>query len=141
LLILTVSQGASIASAQGGEHNKQVVLEFYDLAMNQHRPQAAANQFIGSVYTQHNPLIADGKKAFADFLEARIAQFPELHSEIKSIFSDGNRVILHVRSKTDQNDRGRAIVDIFRLEDGKIVEHWDVIQPIPEKSANPNGMF
>ena len=80
----------------------------------------------------------EGFKAFLGFLREK---FPDSRSEIKRAFADGDYVIVHVHSVREQGTRGRAIVDIFRLENGKIVEHWDVVQDIPEKAANGNGMF
>ena len=68
-------------------------------------------------------------------------KFPNRSSEIKRVMAEGDLVVLHVHSKPSPEDRGSAIIDIFRVENGKIVEHWDVIQPIPEKAANTNTMF
>lgn len=96
---------------------------------------------MGARYRQHNPLVADGPeglKAFVDFLKTN---YPDAKSEVKRVFADGDHVILHVHSVRIPNTRGRAIIELFQLENGKIVEHWDVIQEIPETSANPNGMF
>ncbi len=138
------SPQSSVAPGEGGiplEKNKEIVAAFYDLALNQHQPQAAADEFIGNRYIQHNPNISDGKEAFVEFIKSRVILFPNLHAEIKNIWADRDRVIIHVYSKNDNDDRGRAIVDIFRLSEGKIVEHWDVIQKIPELSNNSNGMF
>jgi len=90
---------------------------------------------------QHNPRAADGVEGFRTFLEARKAQTPNARSEIKRAFTDGDFVILHVHSIREPGTPGNAIMDIFRLQNGKIVEHWDVVQPIPEQSANGNGMF
>ncbi len=89
------------------------------------------------------PLLAaadgpEGLKAFLGFLKEK---FPASKSEIKRVFAEGDYVILHVHAVREPGTRGSAIVDIFKLEQGKIVEHWDVVQPIPEKAANPNGMF
>jgi predicted SnoaL-like aldol condensation-catalyzing enzyme len=83
-------------------------------------------------------VLQPGFKAFIGFLKEK---FPDSRSEIKRAFADGDYVILHVHSVREKDTRGRAIVDIFRLENGKIVEHWDVVQEIPEKAANTNGMF
>jgi predicted SnoaL-like aldol condensation-catalyzing enzyme len=77
-------------------------------------------------------------KKFLAFLKER---YPQSHSDIKQVFADGDYVILHVHAVREPNTLGSAIVDIFKLENGKIVEHWDVVQPIPEKSANSNTMF
>jgi predicted SnoaL-like aldol condensation-catalyzing enzyme len=96
---------------------------------------------MGNRYKQHNPLVADGPEGLKAFCEFLKTNFPEAHSEIKQVFADGDYVILHVHSTRTPGTRGRAIIEIFRLEGGKIDEHWDTIQEIPETSANPNGMF
>lgn len=122
------------------EANKKAVQEFYDLIINK-KDFESARKYMGDRYKQHNPLVADrpeGLKAFIEFLKTN---FPEARSEIKRVLADGDYVILHVHSIRPPNMRGRAIIEIFRLENGKIDEHWDVIQEIPEESANPNGMF
>ena len=122
------------------EANKKIVQEFYDLLINK-KDFEAASKYIGNRYVQHNPLVAEGPeglKAFVDFLKS---DYPDARSEIKRIFADGDYVIIHVHSVRIPNTRGRAIFDLFKLENGKIVEHWDAIQEIPESSANPNGMF
>jgi predicted SnoaL-like aldol condensation-catalyzing enzyme len=116
------------------------VVAFYEAAINQ-KDFAAASQFIGPRYTQHNPNAADGPEGFKRFIEFLREKFPNAHSEIKKVFADGDYVILHVRAVREPGTRGNAIVDIFKLENGKIVEHWDVVQPIPDQSANNNGMF
>lgn len=122
------------------EANKKTVLEFYEAAINQKDFDKAA-PYIGSRYTQHNPNAADGPEGLKRFLAFLREKFPQAHSEIKQVFADGDYVILHVHAVREPGTRGNAIVDIFKLENGKIVEHWDVIQPIPEQSANSNGMF
>lgn len=122
------------------EANKQTVLAFYEAGLNQ-KDFAAASKLIGKRYVQHNPLVADGIEGFKAFLSYLKEKFPSLRAEIKNVFADGDFVIVHVHAVREPGQRGSAIVDIFKLEDGKIVEHWDVIQPIPEDAANPNGMF
>jgi predicted SnoaL-like aldol condensation-catalyzing enzyme len=120
--------------------NKQVATAFYDAAINQKNYDAAVG-YLGKDYKQHNPTAADGKaglKSFIDFLKAR---FPNQKGEIKRVVAEGDLVVLHVHSTRGDGTPGRAIVDIFRVDDGKVVEHWDVIQDIPEKAANTNGMF
>jgi predicted SnoaL-like aldol condensation-catalyzing enzyme len=89
----------------------------------------------------HNPNIADGPEGLKAFPGVFKEKFPNLRGDIKQIFADGDFVIVHVHGVRVPGERGSAIVDIFKLEDGKIVEHWDVLQPIPETSANTNGMF
>ena len=100
-----------------------------------------APKYLTNEYIQHNPTAPDGIEGFKAFIAMRKEKTPNARSEIKRSFADVDFVILHVESHREPGERGVAIVDIFRLEDGKIVEHWDVIQPIPEKAANSNGMF
>ena len=122
------------------EANKKVVLDFYEKAINQKNFEAAAVHF-GPRYTQHNPGAADGPDGLKGFIAFLKDKFPNNRSEIKRIFADGDYVIVHVHAVREPGTRGNAIIDIFKLENGKVVEHWDVVQPIPEKPANTNGMF
>jgi len=138
--LLIASPAALAADAKQMEENKKVVAAFYDAALNQKDFEKAA-QYLGARYTQHNPLAADGREGFKGFITFLKDKFPNNRSEIKRIFADGDYVIVHVHAMREPGTRGNAIVDIFKLENGKVVEHWDVIQPIPEKAANDNGMF
>jgi predicted SnoaL-like aldol condensation-catalyzing enzyme len=122
------------------EHNKQVVAEFHELALNR-KDAAAAAAHLGSRYVQHSPELADGVEGFQAFIEQYRKKFPDARSEIKRVFADGDYVVLHVHAVPAPQARGQAMVDIYRLAEGRIVEHWGVIQDVPEKSANPNGMF
>ena len=136
--LIVLSAGA--AQAQQQEANKKAVVEFYDKAINQ-KDFDAASKYMGARYTQHNPNAADGPEGLKAFLQFLKEKFPASRSEIKRVFADGDYVILHVHAVREPGTRGSAIVDIFKLENGKVVEHWDVVQPIPEKAANNNGMF
>lgn len=122
------------------EQNKRTVLDFYDKGLNQ-KDFEAASRYFGDRYVQHNPNAADGPAGFKGFLQFLKDKFPQSRSEIKRSFAEGDYVIVHVHAVREPGTRGSAIVDIFKLENGKIVEHWDVVQPIPEKAANANGMF
>jgi predicted SnoaL-like aldol condensation-catalyzing enzyme len=122
------------------EANKKVVREFYEKALNA-KDFAAASQYLGSKYTQHNPRAADGPEGLKAFLQFLKDKFPKSHSEIKRAFAEGDHVILHVHAVREPGTKGQAIIDIFRLEGGKIVEHWDVIQDIPDQALNSNTMF
>ena len=128
------------ALAADPETNKKIVIDFYDKALNQKDFEAAAKSF-GPKYIQHNPNVPDGIEAFKGLVTMLKEKFPKSRSEIKRVIADGDLVVLHVHSVREPGQRGRAIVDIFRLENGKIVEHWDVVQDIPEKAANDYTMF
>nr|WP_233026390.1 nuclear transport factor 2 family protein [Rhodopseudomonas boonkerdii] len=137
---LLLSTSAMAADTATQEANKKTVVEFYEKGLNQKDFEAAAKYF-GPRYVQHNPTAADGIEGFRKFIAFLREKFPDSRSEIKKVFADGDYVILHVHAVREKGTRGNAIVDIFKLENGKIVEHWDVNQPIPEKAANDNGMF
>ena len=122
------------------EANKKVVLEFYEAGLNK-KDFDAASKYFGPKYIQHNPGAPDGIEGFKTFVNFLKEKFPQSHSEIRRVFADDDHVILHVHAVREPGTRGRAIVDIFRLENGKIVEHWDVAQDIPEKMPHNNGMF
>ena len=122
------------------EANKKIVVDFYEKGLNQKDFDAAAKYF-GPRYTQHNPNGVDGPQGFKNLVTFLKEKFPNSHSEIKRVIAEGDLVVLHVHSVRSPGERGRAIVDIFKVENGKIVEHWDVIQDVPEKSANSNTMF
>lgn len=122
------------------EINKEVVTQFYQKAIND-KDFAAAETYMGPWYIQHNPLANDGIDGFKQYLDYLKSTYPQSHSEIKRVMAEGDYVILHVHSIKEPGTRGQAIVDIFRLENNKIVEHWDVIQNIPDQAANSNGMF
>jgi predicted SnoaL-like aldol condensation-catalyzing enzyme len=121
------------------ERNKEIVTKFYDLIINK-KDFEAARPYIGKRYKQHNPLVKDYPEGLKEFIGFLKENYPEARSEIKRVIAEDDYVVLHVHSiRTEKIER--AIIEIFRLENGKIEEHWDVIQEIPEKSANPNGMF
>ena len=87
-------------------------------------------------------LFEDGMEGLKKFVTWIASNHPDARYEIKRVFADGDYVILHSHwHGLSDNPRGEAVVDIFRLEGGKVLEHWDVIQPIPETSANTNTMF
>jgi predicted SnoaL-like aldol condensation-catalyzing enzyme len=131
---------AFAADAKQMEANKKTVIALYNAALNE-KDFDKARQYLGDKYTQHNPVAADGPEGLKGFIEFLKAKFPNNKSDIKRVFADGDYVIVHVHAVRTPGDRGNAIIDIFRLENGKVVEHWDAVQPIPEKAANNNGMF
>ncbi len=121
------------------ESNRKLVVEFYDRFFNHHDVDAA--QVVADDYRQHNPHVPDGKQPFVSFFARTFAENPQRRSRIVRSATDGDLVYLHVHATQRAGDRGSAVVDIFRVKDGKIVEHWDVVQTVPEKAANDNTMF
>lgn len=121
------------------EANKKRVVEFYRKALDQ-KDLSAVDKYLGP-YRQHNPQAADGPEGLKGFINYLKSSAPDFRFEIKRVFADGDYVILHVHGIPAPGARGLAIVDIFRVDGEKIVEHWDVIQEIPEKAANDNTMF
>jgi predicted SnoaL-like aldol condensation-catalyzing enzyme len=140
ILLALTAPGAWAASEAQQEANRKAVLDFYEKGLNQ-KDADAAIALMGDRYVQHNPNAADGPEGFRKFIGFLREKFPNSHSEIKRSFVDGDYVILHVHAVREPGARGNAIVDIFKLENGKIVEHWDVVQAIPETPANSNTMF
>jgi predicted SnoaL-like aldol condensation-catalyzing enzyme len=131
---------ALAADAAQMEANKKTVLALYEAGLNK-KDFEEAKQYFGPKYIQHNPTAPDGIEGFGMFVKFLKEKFPNSRSEFKRVFADGDYVIVHVHAVREPGTRGAAIVDIFRLENGKVVEHWDVRQDIPEKAANDNGMF
>jgi predicted SnoaL-like aldol condensation-catalyzing enzyme len=123
------------------EQNKRIAVEFLELAFNERRPEEASERYQSPNYTQHNPNAADGPAAFIEFAKSFLAESPDLRLDIKRVIAEGDLVVLHIHATTAPGDLGVAAIDIFRLDNGKIVEHWDVAQAVPETSANDNTMF
>ena len=125
------------------ERNKQVVIDYYTTAFAGNPEKAVADHF-GPQYIQHNPDAKDGPEAFIGFVTWLRSEYPNVRLHIKRVIAERDLVVTHAHldlEPDNADNHGRALADFFRLEDGKVVEHWDVIQDIPATSANDNGMF
>lgn len=140
LKLLTQKLGALQKRQAQEDANKKLVLDFYQRFFGD-KDITAADKYLAPSYIQHNPLAATGRDAVKKFFTPFFANpaIPKTKIDVKRVAADGDLVWLHIRSKTTGAER--AVVDIFRVKDGKIVEHWDVIQSVPAKSANNNTMF
>jgi predicted SnoaL-like aldol condensation-catalyzing enzyme len=112
-----------------------------DMAFNQRKVAAAFEKYVGLYYRQHNPAAPEGKAPAVEILSKWVAATPTIRYDMKRVISDGDLVVVHSHVTMNPTDRGLAVVDIFRVQKGKVVEHWDVSQPVPEKPANNNTMF
>ncbi len=144
MLAACASSGAAPRAVRS-QQNMAVALAFLDTVFNKHEVEQAFRLYVGPVYRQHNPGIADGAAAAVQALAKLTHDYPQLHQQIKRTVAQGDLVAVHSRYLAGPADRAgepdKAAVDIFRLEHGKIVEHWDVVQDVPENSANDNSMF
>jgi predicted SnoaL-like aldol condensation-catalyzing enzyme len=122
------------------EKNRIIVEAFAELFYRQKNVRKAFLDFVSENYIQHNPSIPDGREAAIEMLEPKFSQ-PAASFNIKRILVDGDLAAIHLHGKMSADSPGGAVVDIFRLQNGKISEHWDVLQPMPTDAINPHPMF
>jgi predicted SnoaL-like aldol condensation-catalyzing enzyme len=140
VLLLLGTFTAAQAQSQA-EKNKKIAVAFLTMIFNDHKVEEAFKLYAAPEYKQHNPFAATGAQAAINFLGPYLKANPEARTEIKRVIAESDLVAIHNNPKQNAQDRGRAVIDIFRLENGRVVEHWDVVQDVPEKSANENTMF
>ena len=142
LLTATLTFATTLAHAEECRLTpKEVVTQFMTKFYLEKKVREAFETWVEPGYIQHNPLAKTGRDAAIAFLEPFFQSHPDASYSIKRIIADGNLVAVHSHAKFTADDRGLAVVDILRVDNCKIAEHWDVAQPVPEKSANSNGMF
>ncbi|MCF7767659.1 nuclear transport factor 2 family protein [Achromobacter pulmonis] len=139
-LLLAASCVAPVQAA-APQSNKDIVMAFFRMMFQDREIDEAARLYLGKPYIQHNPYMRDGVEPMLDFFPRYFEQHPQASVDIKRVIAEGDLVMIHNLWKESPEDRGQAVVDIFRVENGKIVEHWDVSQEIPDNPANQNGMF
>jgi predicted SnoaL-like aldol condensation-catalyzing enzyme len=122
------------------EQNKQNAIAFYKMAYEGNASRAV-ELFVGKEYIQHNPLVADGPQAFIDYFDKMHKEYPQKTIEFVRAVSEGDLVALHTHQIWPRNDQ-YVTMDFFRFtDDGKIIEHWDSIQQVPENALNSNTMY
>lgn len=135
--------GLAVTGAQAKsptERNRAVVQDFARIFYADRDVERAFLKHVVPDYIQHNPGIADGRQAAIDALKPMFSR-PSAQFDVKRIIVDGDMAVVHLFGRGDPSTPGAAVADIYRLKDGKIVEHWDILQPMPAKSANPHPMF
>lgn len=146
-MIRAVALGLAALMLSGGvpapdltERNRVLVQDFARLFYTEKQVRAAFLKHVAPDYIQHNPGLPDGREAAITALEPKFSS-PGASFDVKRILVDGNHAVIHLHARPQPGARGTAVADIYRLENGRIVEHWDVLQPVPETSANPHPMF
>ena len=145
LLIVTTAPSASASETEADLEctmtPREVVEEFGDLFYRQKKVREAFENWVHPDYIQHKPALPDGREAVIDFLQNLLERFPERIFTVHRVIASDDLVAVHYHSQSSTEDRGFAVVDIFRVEGCRMVEHWDVVQAVPERSANGNTMF
>ncbi|WP_284124322.1 nuclear transport factor 2 family protein [Parerythrobacter aestuarii] len=141
MLALTGASEPVEVAAECGLTPKEVATTFMERFYLDKDVRGAFETWVAPDYIQHNPMAATGRDAAIAFLEPYFKQNPDIRYTIKRVIAEGDLVVFHTLWQQNADDRGAAVVDILRVEGCKVMEHWDVIQPVPEQSANSNGML
>ena len=141
LLVFGACQMRHDAQTTLEKANLEKAVYCMDILENQHDLEAARNECFGETYIQHTPTVPDGRDAVLDYFAARFENYPDFSIDIKRTGADDDLVWMHLHAKSSPDSLGYAVINIFRMEDGKFVEHWNVGQPVPEESLNDNTMF
>lgn len=124
----------------GKSRNEQIVTTFYNAVINEKNYQKA-EKYLSDKYIQHSPTASEGKKGLKQFINYLSNNYPQASGKIERVIVDGEYVVLHVRSVRVPGKIERAVVDIFRVAKGKVVEHWDVTERLPNDKAKADRMF
>lgn len=141
VLVLGACQGKRDPQTVLEEANLKKAVYCMDLLENKKDLEASRHECFGEIYIQHTPWIADGVDVVLNIFAKRFEKYPNFAMEIKRSGADGDLVWMHLHTKRTPDVLGNAVINIFRMKDGKFVEHWNVSQSVPENSANDNTMF
>jgi predicted SnoaL-like aldol condensation-catalyzing enzyme len=132
---------AALAAQQLTDQNRKIAVDFFNMVFQDRKPQEAFDLYSVPDYIQHNELAADGAAPAIEFLNGWFATNPQASAEIKRVIAEGNLVAIHHHMRESPEVPGAAAVDMYRVENGRVVEHWDVFQRMPAESKNDHPKF
>ncbi|MET0179857.1 MAG: nuclear transport factor 2 family protein [Novosphingobium sp.] len=138
--LLALAMAPLLLGAAPPPDNRATIADFARLFYGERDVRLAFETYVAPGYIQHNPGIADGRDAAIAALTQMVADPAKIFT-VKRVLVDGDIAVLHIFVRPTPQSRGAAVFDMYRLEGGRIVEHWDAIQPVPERSANAHPMF
>ncbi|GGL86033.1 hypothetical protein GCM10010129_32110 [Streptomyces fumigatiscleroticus] len=117
------------------QHHVQLVRDYLENVWNEGQTDRA-DEYLAADLIQHNPNLPDGRAPLVEFIDGLRKQLPEMRFEVRRTAADGDLVFVHSRFRATPDARGTAVVDVFRIDDGRIVEHWDLREDIPESTTS-----